>query len=409
MAIAQHYGIPTDFVDFTYSPEVAAFFATHSPKDLTGKNGVIICINKKEFQSVMELIKVISKERGFPLPYLFEPDITNLWRLKAQRGCFLQLMLAGFEKLCNYDKIIFPHNNEIPTEICETDVYPENKSDLEIILDNYFAALNIEEGAKRFKRFSQKMNIKMVEIPAQKVYQYAKSRKSHSSWHISNTKAWRYEISKSLSKAKDIEFTITVRNHGNFKEDISQIEKQLSILFREYRITRKQTISPSIQFIPAIRSKRLSVLINKNVKRMWDGMRTLPYTPQQIRYSISKYLALELYELIKKIDTKELYHSPIMISMSDSFGAYCRCHVSGMYLQWAIREDILNIQSDDLPKSVSTDLLFYIQKARIVFDFNELVHLFHYEIIPSQMLRSKHSKSPTLFFSPVYVDRLGYA
>lgn len=132
---------------------------------------------------------------------------------------------------------------------------------------------------------------------------------------------------------------------------------------------------------------------------MWDGMRTLPYTPKQIRYSISKYVTLELYEFAKKINNIDnFYQYPILISMCDSFGAYCRCLVSRKYLHLAIREDILDIQSDILPKSVSTDILLYIQKTKIVFDFNELVYLFHYEIIPSQMLQSKHYKNPTLFF-----------
>lgn len=182
VAIAQHYGIPTDLIDFTYSPEIATFFASYSKRDLTGKEGVILCVNKKEFQSIIEVINIISKEQDFPSPYLFEPDIANLWRLKAQHGCFLQLMLVGIESLYNFDKIIFPHNNEIPTGVCITDVYPENKSDLEIILDNYFAALDINKNAKRLKRFSKKLGNDIITIPTQKAYQYIKSRKPHVSY-----------------------------------------------------------------------------------------------------------------------------------------------------------------------------------------------------------------------------------
>ncbi|QIK53793.1 FRG domain-containing protein [Dysgonomonas sp. HDW5B] len=55
MAIAQHYGISTDFIDFTYSPEIAIFFATHSNKDLSGKEGVIFCVNKEHFKSTIDL------------------------------------------------------------------------------------------------------------------------------------------------------------------------------------------------------------------------------------------------------------------------------------------------------------------------------------------------------------------
>jgi FRG domain len=42
MAVAQHYGVPTDFLDFSYNAEVAAYFATLSND---GEIGVIYCFN----------------------------------------------------------------------------------------------------------------------------------------------------------------------------------------------------------------------------------------------------------------------------------------------------------------------------------------------------------------------------
>ena len=64
LGIAQHYGIPTDFVDFTRAPEIALFFATHSKKELSGKNGVIICINKSEFTMVMDMINCLFEKKN---------------------------------------------------------------------------------------------------------------------------------------------------------------------------------------------------------------------------------------------------------------------------------------------------------------------------------------------------------
>lgn len=409
MAIGQHYGIPTDFIDFTYSPEIATFFATHSNKDLAGKNGVIFCVNKEDFKSTIEFFNIIFEEKGLISPYIFEPKINNLWRLQAQCGCFLQLMFGGIENLYEFDKIIFPHNNEVPGNICVADIYPKNKSDLEIILDNYFAAVNINEGAKRIEKFAKDINMRITKIPKQKVYEYVKSRKIHKSWKIQNTKSWKYGVQAPLSRLKNIEFILQVKCKGDLDKDIEHIEIQLSSIFKELIITNKRSIAPIINFTPALRSSKLLSLINKNVRRMWDGMRTLPYTRRQILYSISKYLVLEFYDSVKKVDIESLFYSPILISMSDSFGTHCRCLTSRLCLQSAIREDILDIQSNSLPKSISTDLLLYVQKTNIVFDFDELVSLFYYEIIPSQMIQSKHSCKPTLFFSPIYVDRLGYA
>jgi hypothetical protein len=409
IAIAQHYGIPTDFIDFTYSPKVAIFFATHSNKNLNGKEGVILCLNKNDFKSVIKFVDILFKGKDLMPPYIFEPKINNLWRLKAQQGCFMQCAFKGIENLGKIDKIVFSHNNKCSSDICETDIYPENKSDLEIILDNYFAAERIDEGAKRLELFSKEIGIKMSKFPEQKVYQYVRSRKFHNSWLSINTKIWKYKVSNPYSNSKDIQLVINIQSIGNYNENIDHIEKLITSAFKEGQVTKKSSIAPFINFNPRIRCKKISVLVNRNVKHIWDGMRTLPYTQKQILYSISKYLALEFYDSVKKVNIEKLFHSPILIAMSDSFGTHCKCFVSGQLLQSTFREDILDIQSDFLPKSISTNLLFYVQKVKVIFDFYELLHLFHYEIIPSQMVRSKNYKNPTLFFSPAYIDRLGYA
>lgn len=409
MAIAQHYGIPTEFVDLTYSPKVAMFFATHSNKKLNNKEGVILCINKDKFNSVTKFIDIVFKKEDVIPPFIYEPKIASLWRLKAQQGCFLQLTFADIESWYGMDKIIFPHNNECLNNICETDIYPENKSDLELIIDNYFAALRIDAGAKRLKRFSQKRGIKIVNIPKPEIYKYAKSEKPHKSWNIENIKSWEYKVCNPYSKSKERSFNLEIHSTGNYYDDIDKIEEQLTTIFKSNRITKRNFITPSVIYKPKIRSKKISTLINKNVKNIWDGMRTLPYSRKKIIYSISKYLASEFYDSVEKIDIEELFHIPILIELCDSFGAHCRCLISRPLLQWCLREDILDIQSDSLPKSVSIDVLHYIQKTELIFNFNELVDLFYKEIIPSQVLRSKNYKNPTLFFTPAYVDRIGFA
>lgn len=147
-----------------------------------------------------------------------------------------------------------------------------------------------------------------------------KSRKWHPSWVNSNTKNWEYKVSEPLHKKADIEFELNIKSVGNFQKDISEIKKQLIRLFKDNRITRRDYISPVIIFKPKIPGKKLSSLVNKSVKNIWDGMRTLPYTKQQIIYTISKYLALELYNSAKYVDIETCFNSPILIEMSDNFG-----------------------------------------------------------------------------------------
>lgn len=408
IAIAQHYGIPTDFIDLTRSPEVALFFATHSKQSLIDKEGVLICLNSDDFKTTIEFCSIIFEREDITPPYIYEAEIDNLWRLKAQNGCFLQSELINLETIYPFDKIIFPHNEYVDIIDIST-IYPENKSDLEILLDNFFAAERINEGALRLQHFAEEFSIPITKLPSRSHYKYVKSRKWHSSWKTINTKKWTYKVSEPLSKRADINFELNVSSTRNFQKDILKIKNQLLHIFKEHQITRRDFISPSIKFTPKIRSKKLLILINKSVKYIWDGMRTLPYSRPQIIYTIAKYLVLELYHSAKQVDIETCFYLPILISMSNHFGAHCRCYVSENALEEAIREDILQIQADSLPQTVSTQLLFYVQKIKIVFDFNKLTRLFASEIIPSMMVRNKHTDRAMSLFSPVYVDRLGYA
>ena len=56
LAVAQHYGIPTPFLDFTTDPDVAAFFASHEsctvpPKSKMMQDACIICANRKRLDN----------------------------------------------------------------------------------------------------------------------------------------------------------------------------------------------------------------------------------------------------------------------------------------------------------------------------------------------------------------------
>ena len=312
----------------------------------------------------MKLLKVLFTNKKLIPPYLFHTKIESLWRLQAQQGCFLQLMPNDFEAFYPMDKIVFTHDGE-PGNIPETAIYPKEKSDLEIILDNYFAAERVDEGAKRIEKFATEIGIPVTHLPHHSEYKYVKSRKAHKSWQATKTKAWEYKMEEVLSMVKSCEFEFSIKCSLGLDKDTANVEKQLTILFQENKITRRKCITPHIYFTPRLRSMKASTQINKNVKNIWDGMRNLPYTRKQIIHSIAKYLVLSYYHLIKRRSMEECFYNPILIEMSDLFDTPSKCLVSGTSLLKAIREDILTIQADSLPKGKSTDYLIYRAKIEL--------------------------------------------
>ena len=140
-AIAQHYGCATNLIDFTSDPKVALFFATNSKNSKVGDECVIICLNVDDlnkFNEVLEKSISFYSKRNIPVPRIIDVDITNLWRIQAQKGCFLNLTLKGYDVFhYHFDRIYFPFS-EPYTGIPTVDIYPERKSPIEIELDKFF-------------------------------------------------------------------------------------------------------------------------------------------------------------------------------------------------------------------------------------------------------------------------------
>lgn len=137
-AIAQHYGFPTNYIDFTSDYEVALFFATNSSSNKFGENCSIICLNENDINNFFDKTKIMYKDFRVP-PQIIKVEVDNLWRLQSQKGQFLFTPISHFEKYYDFDRIIFPFESSF-SKIDKEKIYPKNKSDLELYLD-YFLML----------------------------------------------------------------------------------------------------------------------------------------------------------------------------------------------------------------------------------------------------------------------------
>jgi len=83
-AVAQHYGIPSNYIDFSTEPGVAGFFAADGKAPSTGEvRPCIFCLNTDDLLEVWDAVKDFRPEAHLELVNI---DVSNLWRLRLQLG-----------------------------------------------------------------------------------------------------------------------------------------------------------------------------------------------------------------------------------------------------------------------------------------------------------------------------------
>ena len=151
LAVAQHYGLPTTLIDFSTEPKVAAFFSSHNPPSSNDGevNSCIICLDYDELRTVYEATKIV--EPDMPEPRAIILTIPDLWRIQSQQGVFLEYPFdSGFERYTfGFDRIVFPTERDpsvLSKPISVQDIYPTQKSDLEVLIDQFFMLETMSEG-----------------------------------------------------------------------------------------------------------------------------------------------------------------------------------------------------------------------------------------------------------------------
>jgi hypothetical protein len=389
-SVIQHYGFPTHYIDFTTDPGVAGFFASDGglPNDNNQYNSAIYCVNTKEIVSFYDSVKTVKKEIEFEL---IDLEVPNLWRLQAQRGKFIY---ANHDWASGYyppDRIVFPWSG-LPSAPSRDEIYPSIKSEIEKLLDQWFFAWQSHQGAENIKKIPGIKYIKL-EDP-----QNLSSKTSEiASWPEELVMVWKKPVIEDYYEVFAGSVPINLRDGSNVPSINTQIINGIiSSVSRNPNLRKKAVkweIKPTDSYFEIDRLSDWLSLI-------WNGMRTLPYSNDQIFMALRAYLDLVFDENL---------HSKYPKGLKVEFGlpdeTYSRARISEEVLIEHLND--IAIEESHLEEwgagVVAT--LMGCQNPIALFTPEKIIHLFCNYIIPSQAFEARS----VIVFNPFEVKVFGLA
>lgn len=410
LAVAQHYGLPTNFVDFTTEPRIAGFFASNM-QDGSDELGCIICVN---IEDVKDFWNDMPAE--YPPPEFLELDVPDLWRLEAQHGCFMFCPYKNFEWIYDFDRILFPNTKPL-SGIGLDEVYPRRKSHLEILLDQYFMNERMIESERTMDR--SKVNTVFLKAPEGGCSPdiFPQGLPEHPSWSMTTLKPWLNLAGESFYDSRTaLQFEILVDVGKSLSHIASSIHSQIfndlmaingvrnKLINWQIRLTDDKTLHPGF-----------SSFVTQRLARLWDGLRRLPHSSEDISLGLGMCIAfgVALRGNFGSVDRRHwdsaaeaCLNEVIELEFGAADGSYSRGYASPNELLSAVRSDIESFISPKWRGQVMRSVFSILQTSwdpRRTFDFDKLAPIFAREIAPFQVL----ARSDAIFYSPARLDGFG--
>ncbi|MBX9469464.1 MAG: FRG domain-containing protein [Rhizobium sp.] len=378
MAIAQHYGIPTRFLDLTRSPEIAATFSKSSPStDTDGKTAVIYCFNSQDL-SMLKGVEII------------EIDVDNLWRLEAQDGLFLKVRDKNVAtKIRDHAyRIHFPLAQILPEE--HEAIYPVRKSALECVIDQWIYRKRVED---LFSDLTSSGNINFISATRRQTYDGAFRWRTppelEAAW-CNNDHRWIAPAVERVTLLADPTIvTVSPRPNSELKQlkyEVEQVIKQpLADSFATGRL-----ISFALK-LPA-NAAHFEWAVSTLCNRCWDGIRSLPYDQSEMLNCMSLLISLLIIRSQKApsdFDWEEEYWGEHTLLETAPVGGHIEAGgVRLSDLMECIHEDPPSQLTAYMKNKMKSDPLFamnFITDAWILFDFGKFKRIFCEQFIPSAL------------------------
>ena len=407
IAVAQHYGLPTSFLDFTKNPAVAGYFASTAATKFKPKTACIYCLNTKKLAKCWTMMRAALPHH--PDIEFIELDVPNLWRIEAQEGVFL-LCPLNWDKWYPMDRIEFPLGRRLsyPTN---DQIYPERKSPLEELLDHHFYAERLGD----FERLCAEM------FPdAEVCYVRGPDCGYHSEYFVGGSLSKRRDWAKSRLKP-----WLNVPEENLHKVAVGEIALKVDCKLNPNDMRRAVAygVLQSIESQPSLRERAVrwnleprkfeTKRFRRALDRVWNGLRRLPYSNAEISEAIG--LCFALYNLnFHKADGFEEQIPIAEVCLGECFaveistwnGSYSRAIVAQSELTDALRNDYRKRIRQEYRSDLNgaRELLHYCWQPDRLFDFSSFCRLMALQMVPTQVLMSELGPD---HFSPARIKGFG--
>ncbi|MGQ0581364.1 MAG: FRG domain-containing protein [Reyranella sp.] len=414
-AIAQHYGIKTQFIDFTDDPSVAAFFACDgNAKD--GQQAAIICLDTDDFTRFWENAWPFAakKHPNVKPPEFIRIDVANLWRLQTQQGSFLWNPAHGIEHWYDFDRIVFPCTKDALGLPSRSTIYPVNQSALEQKLTRFFMNERMREGARILETFKPqaRIRIKSSNRNYDAKYWWPPGIALAENWNVSSQ--W---LLQKTEHANDVLPGATFNLPDTAEPEMlcRTLQKQLNSQFVKKHRHSSLYFPDRLQATDSPHYARISAV----TRSIWDGMRILPYTSVEIGKTLQRAFILLPLALKNEHGRPVLGADSLYVEMASGTkgGAYSRGAITKAGMYAALSRTFVNASEKHTEQSIhdlAEKVLLLPARPWQRFSFAGLRKLFVEEIIPTQVVwrirgNESHSLNTTIYFSPLELKIFGLA
>ena len=407
IAVAQHYGIPTTFLDFTTDIEVARYFAIEhciGLDDNYDRQPELSCIVAIKSDHVKTWVKERFQQAGqFLGSELLELDVPNLWRLEAQSGVFLvdDVLLDNYP----FVYLLFPASISTEDSRDRSSVYPDERSDLELILDQWFLHERASAGTRHIQEEFERAGVAFNRLDMDSTDGIGLKDiirpEPHPSWSGGGDwlrEAERFDVVQprpnevltiALSSGVDLE---AVRSRVT---ELLPLDSLVDLRTRSvlWHCVVDGTAHPST---------------SEKLRRQWDALRIDGYSELQIVESFIMSISLASLQLglidgWPKYDGSlgvgediepltRLFDCDLLVEVTGLVG-YSRAVVSATALHSAVRDDIDRYLPADLyehtgpsPAERMKQLLTGIHRPSLLFDFHRFADLYVRQVIPMSVI-----------------------